>query len=36
MISQTVELAAFKNGGNKTRTIVKHVAQERLLRTEKS
>ena len=36
MISQTVELAAFKNGGNKIRTILRHQAQERLLRTEKS
>ena len=36
MISQTVELAAFKNGGNKICTILRHQAQERLLRTEKS
>ena len=36
MISQTVELADFKNGGNKTCIILRHQAQERLLRTEKS
>ena len=36
MISQTLELTAFKNGGNKTRAILKHTAQGRLLRTEKS